>query len=125
MSIYIAVAIGGSLGAVSRYWLSNSTYQWLGTNFPYGTLMVNVVGSLLMGFLSVFLVHRWNVSDELRFGILVGYLGSFTTFSTFAMDSLHWMDSGAIFKSISYILVSILFCLLGAWAGLASAKHMI
>jgi CrcB protein len=125
MSIYIAIAIGGSLGAVSRYWVSDTTYQWLGQDFPYGTMLVNIIGSLVMGFLSVALVHRFNVSDEVRYGLLVGFLGSFTTFSTFAMDSLHWIDNGAIFKSISYILLSVLFCLFGAWAGLVTAKQMI
>ena len=65
------------------------------------------------------------VGSALSLGLLVGFLGSFTTFSTFAMDSLHWIDSGAILKSISYILLSVLFCLLGAWAGLATAKQII
>ncbi|MFZ9039249.1 MAG: fluoride efflux transporter FluC, partial [Gammaproteobacteria bacterium] len=55
MSIYIAIAVGGSLGAVSRYWVSSTTYQWLGQGFPYGTLAVNLLGSLVMGFLSVLL----------------------------------------------------------------------
>lgn len=125
MSIYFAIAAGGAMGAVSRYWVSTTTYQWLGADFPYGTLLVNVLGSILMGFFSVLLVHRFNIGEEVRLGLLVGFLGSFTTFSTFAMDSLHWIDSGAILKSISYILLSVLFCLLGAWAGLATAKQII
>lgn len=125
MSIYIAIAVGGSLGAVSRYWVSASTYQWLGQSFPYGTLMVNVLGSLVMGFLSVLLVHRFQVSEEVRIGLLVGFLGSFTTFSSFAMDTLHLTGNGAILKAVSYMLLSVLFCVLGAWAGLATAKHVI
>lgn len=125
MSIYIAIAVGGSLGAMSRYWVSSTTYQWLGLGFPYGTLMVNVLGSLIMGFLSVLLVHRFNVSEEIRFGLLAGFLGSFTTFSTFAMDSLQLINSGAVLKLIGYILLSVLFCIFGAWAGLIAAKQMI
>ncbi|MGD2171615.1 MAG: CrcB family protein, partial [Gammaproteobacteria bacterium] len=81
MSIYIAIAVGGSLGAVSRYWVSMTAYQWLGQQFPNGTLLVNLLGSLAMGFLSVLLVHRFQVSDEIRIGLLAGFLGSFTTFS--------------------------------------------
>ena len=125
MSIYIAIAVGGSLGAVSRYWVSSTTYQWLGQGFPYGTLMVNLLGSLLMGFLSVLLVHRFHVSDEIRFGLLAGFLGSFTTFSTFAMDTLHLVGSEALVKALVYVLLSVLFCIIGAWAGLATAKQMI
>ena len=125
MSIYLAVAVGGSLGAVSRYWVSSTTYQWLGQTFPYGTLAVNVLGSLVMGFLSVLLVHRFQVSEELRIGLLAGFLGSFTTFSTFAMDSLHLAGNQALVKALLYILLSVLFCIIGAWAGLVTAKQMI
>lgn len=125
MSIYLAIAAGGSLGAVSRYWMSASTYQWLGQGFPYGTLMVNLLGSLVMGFLSVLLVHRFHVSEEIRIGLLAGFLGSFTTFSTFAMDTLQLAGNEAMFKAIVYILFSVLLCILGAWAGLSVAKQII
>lgn len=125
MSIYLAIAAGGSLGAVSRYWMSASTYQWLGQGFPYGTLMVNLLGSLVMGFLSVLLVHRFHVSEEIRIGLLAGFLGSFTTFSTFAMDTLQLAGNEAMFKAIIYILFSVMLCILGAWAGLFVAKQMI
>ena len=125
MSIYFAIAAGGSLGAVSRYWMSASTYQWLGQGFPYGTLMVNLLGSLVMGFLSVLLVHRFHVSEEIRIGLLAGFLGSFTTFSTFAMDTLQLASNDAMLKAIIYILFSVLLCILGAWAGLVAAKQLI
>ena len=125
MSIYLAIAAGGSLGAVSRYWMSASTYQWLGQAFPYGTLMVNLLGSLVMGFLSVLLVHRFQVSDEVRIGLLAGFLGSFTTFSTFAMDTLQLAGNEAMLKAVVYILLSLMLCIIGAWAGLSVAKQLI
>jgi CrcB protein len=125
MSIYIAIAIGGSFGAVSRHWMSISTYQWLGQEFPYGTLMVNLLGSILMGFLSVLLVYRFQASETIRIGLLSGFLSSFTTFSTFAIDSLELAVSDAIPKMILYILLSVLLCILGAWAGLLTAKQLI
>ena len=125
MSIYIALAVGGSLGAVSRYWASSTTYRWLGLDFPYGTLGVNLLGSLAMGFLSVLLVHRFHISEEIRIGLLAGFLGSFTTFSTFAMDTLHLAGNNALVKAAVYVLLSVLFCILGAWAGLIAAKQMI
>ena len=125
MSIYIALAIGGSLGAILRYWVQATTHQWLGFGFPYGTLAVNVVGSLLMGFLSVLIVSRFEVSEPVRIGLLVGFLGAFTTFSTFAMDTLQLADSGAMLKAASYIMLSVLFSILGVWAGLTTAKQLI
>jgi len=125
MSIYVAIAVGGSLGAVSRYWVSTTTYQWLGVGFPYGTLAVNLLGSLTMGFLSVLLIHRFHVSEEVRIGLLAGFLGSFTTFSTFALDALQLGSNQAVFKAVLYILLSVLLCILGAWAGLLAAKHLI
>ena len=124
MSIYFAIALGGSLGAISRYSVSTATYSWLGSNFPYGTLMVNVTGSLVMGFLTVVLVQRFDVSDEVRLGLIIGFIGSFTTFSAFSMDTIHWIESGAVIKALVYILVSVIACVLGAWAGLISAKQL-
>lgn len=124
MSIYIAIALGGSLGAISRYWVSTATYSWLGNDFPYGTLMVNVTGSMMMGFLTVVLVQRFDVSDEVRLGLIIGFLGSFTTFSTFSMDTIHWIETGAVIKALAYILASVVACVLGAWVGLLSAKQL-
>ena len=125
MSIYIALAIGGSFGAMLRYWVQAMTHQWFGFGFPYGTLSVNVIGSLLTGFLSVLIVSRFEVSEPVRVGLLIGFLGSFTTFSTFAMDALQLADGGAILKAVSYILLSVLFCIVGAWAGLMTARQLI
>jgi CrcB protein len=125
MSIYFAIAVAGALGAVSRYWVLTASNNWLGHNFPYGTLTVNVSGSLIMGFLTVLLVHRFNVSNEIRVALLVGFLGSFTTFSAFSIDTVHWIENGAILKALAYVLLSVFGCVLGAWFGLATARYLI
>ena len=125
MSIYLAIAVGGSVGAMSRYWMHTSTHQWLGTGFPYGTLAVNLLGSVAMGFLSVLLLERFQVSDEVRLGLLVGLLGSFTTFSTFAIDVLELGSGEDLLKTVLYIVLSVLLCVLGALGGLLAAKQMI
>ena len=125
MSIYLAIAVGGSVGAISRHWLSVSTTQWLGMAFPYGTLAVNLLGSLLMGFLSVVLVYRLQVSEELRLGLISGFLGSFTTFSTFAIDTIELGMDDSLAKAFVYVLLSVVLCVLGALAGLLAAKQLI
>ena len=125
MSIYLAIALGGSLGAVCRYWVSTSTYSWLGTDFPYGTLMVNVSGSFLMGFLAILLTEKLSLPDEFKLALLVGFLGSYTTFSTFALDGLHWLNNGAILKVGIYILLSVFGSLLGVWMGYLGARMLL
>jgi CrcB protein len=123
MSIYFAIAFGGSLGAISRYWVSVTTYHWLGDSFPYGTLIVNVVGSIAIGFLTIFLADRLNISTEVRLGLMVGFLGAFTTFSTFALDTVYLLDNGAILKAVSYGLLSVFLSILGVLVGIFTAKH--
>ena len=122
MSIYLAIALGGSLGAVCRYWVSTSTYQWLGTDFPFGTLMVNVSGSFVMGLLTVLFTEKLTLGEEVRLALVVGFLGSYTTFSAFALDTLNWVNNGALIKAGAYILFSVAGSLLGVWAGFVGAR---
>jgi len=89
-----AIAAGGALGALLRFWMSNGIYALLGRNFPYGTLAVNVLGSLLMGFLYVMLVDKLALGPQWRAALLIGLLGAFTTFSTFSMETLESGGSG-------------------------------
>ena len=125
MSVYLAIAVGGALGAVCRYWVSTTTYQWLGTDFPFGTLLVNVSGSFVMGLLTILLTEKLTLPEEARFALMVGFLGSYTTFSTFALDSLHWLHNGALAKAAVYILFSVFGSLLGVWAGYLGARYVL
>ena len=119
MANWLAIALGGALGAVTRYALSLRIYAWLGRDYPWGTMGVNLIGSFLMGFLAILLTSRLQVESPLRNGLLVGYLGALTTYSTFAMDKLQLLQQGAYVKAGSYMLVSMLACLaaiiLGTW----------
>ena len=125
MTVYLAIAFGGSLGAVSRYWVSTKTYLWLGTEFPFGTLLVNVSGSFLMGLLAIVFSEKMNLPEELKFALLVGFLGSYTTFSTFALDGLQALNNGAYMKVVLYILLSVFGSLLGVWMGYLAARLLL
>jgi len=118
----VGVALGGAIGSVLRYLIQIQSTQWFGSSFPYGTLLVNVVGSLLIGFLSFTLLERVSVSDEVRFAIFVGLLGGFTTFSTFSLETLNLLQQGNFINAAGNVLVSVGLCLLACFLGLSLAR---
>jgi len=120
----LAIAGGGALGAVLRFGMSNVVYRMLGRDFPYGTLAVNVLGSLLMGFLFVVLLERIVVSAEWRAALLVGLLGAFTTFSTFSFETLALFEGGEPVKAITNIALSVFLCLAATWLGLSLGRQL-
>ncbi len=124
MTHWIAIAGGGALGALLRYWSSNATYAWLGRDFPYGTLLVNVVGCLLMGLGTSWLVDRVMLSDEARAFLLVGVLGAFTTFSTFSYETLALFETGAWIKALLNIALSVILCMLAVAAGVLMGRQL-
>ena len=124
MAAYLAVASGGAIGALSRFWLSNSVHTLMGRHFPYGTFVVNVIGSLLIGFLYVWLFDRLNMGPTWRAFLLVGCLGSFTTFSAFSIETVNLMLDGAWLKTLVYVLASVLVCIAMAWLGTILGRHL-
>lgn len=120
----VAIAIGGAVGAVLRFIVSTSVHRVVGKDFPYGTLTVNVLGSLLMGFLFIMLVERQMSSIELRSGLLFGVLGAFTTFSSFSFETLALVESGELGKALINIFMSVTCCLLATWIGLGIGRQL-
>lgn len=114
----LSIAVGGALGALARFWLSNAVYAVWGRSFPYGTLAVNVLGSLMMGVLYVLLVERFAPASEWRNFWMVGLLGAFTTFSTFSLDTLHLLQQAAYLKALMNMLLSVVACVAAAYVGL-------
>ncbi|MBF0168436.1 MAG: fluoride efflux transporter CrcB [Alphaproteobacteria bacterium] len=104
----MAVAFGGALGSVARYLGMIGIGVWLGQNFPWATLIVNVLGSALMGLLIEGSALRWNIGPEMRAFLTVGILGGFTTFSTFSMDVALLVERNEFASAGLYILVSVL-----------------
>lgn len=116
MSTWLAVAIGGSVGAVSRYGLS-TWVQSLGAGFPWGTLSVNVTGSFAMGLLAG-LLQRGMLPPDVQALLAVGVLGSFTTFSTFSLETLTLAQDGLWGRAGMYVVASVAVALVAAYVGL-------
>jgi len=124
MNQLIAIAAGGALGAVSRYLVASGVHNLLGRGFPYGTLSVNIIGSLLMGFLYIVLIERLGVESYWRALVLVGFLGAFTTFSTFSMETLNLIENGEHIKAMLNMLLSVTTCLIACWLGLIAGRQL-
>jgi CrcB protein len=115
------VALGGAFGAVARFLVSGWAIRRFGDAFPYGTLIVNVVGSLALGVLGGLAARRAGVPDELRALIAVGFLGAFTTFSTFAVDTLGLAVRPSLSAALTNVIVNNGLALLAALIGLRLA----
>jgi CrcB protein len=122
MSEIIAIAVGGAFGALSRFWATNLANLLFGTDFPYGILIVNIAGSFAIGIVFILLVERSLLPTILGAGIMVGFLGAFTTFSTFSLQALGLMESGRFFAAALYIGGSVIICILAAALGMLIAR---
>lgn len=124
MTQTLAIATGGALGALLRFWMSTFIYSKLGSDFPYGTLAVNVLGSLLMGILYILLVERLNLDPIWRGALLIGLLGAFTTFSTFSIETINLLENRQIISALSNIVLSVVLCVAAAWVGVIAGRNI-
>ena len=117
------VALGGALGSVARYAFSGVAVRWLGAEFPYGTLFVNVTGSFTIGLLAALVAAdgRPLLGADARAFLLVGVLGGFTTFSSFSLETLNLARSGAVGPALLNVAGSVVLCLVAVSLGFASA----
>jgi fluoride exporter len=119
-----AIATGGAVGALLRYWTANAVNTRMGTGFPFGTLTVNVLGSLVIGFLYIWLLERMSTGPALRAFLMIGLLGAFTTFSTFSIETLNLLESGQPVRALLNVLVSVTVCVAAAGLGVLTARQL-
>lgn len=126
MNQLLAIALGGAAGAILRFVLSNGVYQWLGREFPYGTLAVNLIGSFLLGLLTEVLLLQppSGLTIAYRPAILVGLFGAFTTFSTFSLETIYLIEQGYILRASGNVIITICAGLFAAWVGLLSGRTL-
>ncbi len=122
MGTVVAIALGGALGAVGRYALSSQITHWIGPGFPWGILLVNLVGCFVMGVIAELGALSLNLSPEMRAFLTTGILGGFTTFSAFALDSAVMIERGDWGATVLYVSASVLGSILALFAGLALVR---
>jgi CrcB protein len=124
MTRVLAIAAGGAVGSVLRYWMSSAVHMIFGRAFPYGTLAVNVIGSFLAGFLFVLFIDRLSDEAVLRAAILIGVLGGFTTFSTFSIETFNLIEEGAWTRAGLNVSSSLILCIFATWIGALLARQL-
>ena len=121
---YLFVFLGGGLGAAVRHTVNLLTARWFGIGFPYGTLTVNITGSLIMGLLVAWLAFKGGVSQHWRLFLTTGFLGGYTTFSAFSLDVAVLYERGAVWLAAGYVLVSVAVSILAVFAGLYLVRQL-
>jgi CrcB protein len=120
----LAIAIGGAAGSVLRFLISSNIYRVIGRDFPYGTLTVNVLGSLMMGVIFVLVTERLLLAAEWRSILMIGFLGAFTTFSTFSMETVSLIENGEMLKAALNAILSVVLCIGATWIGLGLGRQL-
>lgn len=124
MSTYIAIAFFGVLGCWARFGQTNLVQAVYGRDFPYATMSINVTGSFIMGFLFVETLERLTLPPAMRTGILTGFIGGYTTFSTFEMETLLLAEAGETVKAALYVMLSVGLGLAAAFGGAYIARNL-
>ena len=119
---FIAISLGAIVGANARYVISRYAARMLGPVFPFGTLFINVLGSLIVGFFIIWSSERALVDPRWRLLVVVGFCGGFTTFSSYAFESMAYFEQGQWLLMTTNVLTNNLLCLLAAVAGMALAR---
>ncbi|HWG20113.1 MAG TPA: fluoride efflux transporter CrcB [Terracidiphilus sp.] len=114
---YLFIALGGSLGSIARYWIGSTVSGRLGAKFPYGTFVINMTACVIIGFTLTFFGKRAELSPAWRFLIPIGFVGAYSTFSTYEWETLSTLRTGAFLLAALYAVGSLLLGLVAVWGG--------
>ena len=122
MNTYIVIAVGGAFGAISRFWITTNVDKLYPATYPWGTFIVNLIGCFFIGLLFVLFSEKLLLADNVRSLLVVGFLGAMTTFSTFSLDALVLIEQGQYGMAFSYLLGSVVVCLIATFVGINIAR---
>jgi len=121
---YLLIAIGGALGSIARYWVSITVAGRMGTKFPYGTLVVNISACLLIGFAVTWIGRRAGIGREWMYLVPIGFIGAYSTFSTYEWETLSSLRAGTFFLAGLYAFGSLFVGLVAVWCGARLAETL-
>lgn len=119
-----SIALGGALGALARHGVNVTATHIVGHGFPWGTLAANIMGSFFMGLLIASLAHFWQPSPAIKSMLVTGFLGAFTTFSTFSLDTVTLWERGALLQAGGYMAASVIFSITALIAGMLIVRSI-
>lgn len=125
MKYLLFIALGGASGAVARYLLAGWAHRLWEGHFPVGTLLVNLLGSFTIGVVYVLLVEKQLIHQDWRGVLMVGFLGAFTTFSTFSLETINLVEAGHLAHAVGYMLASAVLCVVVAGAGIQLSRALV
>jgi CrcB protein len=122
---YLMVGIGGCLGSILRFWLGSYIGNKMGTRFPYGTFVINITGSFLIGLVFALLTVKTEWSPNWRYLIPIGFIGGYTTFSSFEFETLRTIQDGQIGLGLLYVAASVVVGFVAVWGGMIAGRAMV
>ena len=122
MQKYLLIGFGGALGSIARYWVGSTVAGRMGTKFPYGTFVINLTACIVIGFSLAFLGRRAGINPAWRFLVPVGFVGAYSTFSTFEWEIFMNLQAGSFFIAVLYVTLSVFFGLAAVWLGVLVAR---
>ena len=124
MTKYWMVGLGGFLGSIARFWLGSYVTYRLGARFPYGTFVINISGSFLIGLVVTLLAERAHWNPNLLYLIPIGFIGAYTTFSTFELEVFHSVRNGDVWIAFLNVILSVTLGFVAVWLGVVTGKSL-